>query len=171
MEKRLCICQGGFIREEQVAANEQQEWFKECRASNKDNVREDWKDEKESRREFKERHFIGYLIRIGSKCSNAKHLNGLLVPFEEAIKSIELLPPYEECRHDTCECGFDPVSENEIPQGTRIAQFVDAKKPQFVDTKKPQLDSTKKLTESKSGCFGSLMMMTLVIVATTCLLL
>ena len=153
---------GRFYTEEQVAATEQKEWLKECRSSNKDTVREDWKVEKESRREFKEKDFVGYLIRIGPECHSSKHLDGLLVPFEDAIKSIELLPPYEECRHDTCECEFDPVSENEIPRGTRIAQFA--------DSKKSQLDSTKMPKKSKSGCFGSVIMMTLVIV-TVCLLL
>ena len=147
---------GRFYTENQVAENEQQEWLKECRTSNKETVREDWKDEKESRKEFKEKHFVGYLIRVCSKCTSSNHLNGLLVTFEDAIKSIELLPPYEECRHETRECEFDPVSENEIPRGTRIAQFVDSKKSQPASSKTPK--------KSKRGCFASLMMITFVAV-------
>lgn len=153
--KTIVHLSGRFYTEEQVTENEQKEWIKECRTSNRDTVREDWKDEKESRKEFKEKHFVGYLIRIGPACANAKHLNGLLVPFEDAIKSVELLPPYEECRHDTCECEFDPVSSNEMPRGTRIAQFV--------DSNATRLPSPKKNTQSKRGCATSLMALVCVV--------
>lgn len=114
---------GKFYTSEQFAEIEQKEWQKDSLAQNWLTVREDWNDEKAFRREQKEPFSIGYLIRIGSKCASYKHLDGLFVPYEDAIKTIELLPPYSECKYDTCECTFDPVSSKEIPRGTRIAEL------------------------------------------------
>lgn len=116
------IC-GKFLTESQVGDLNQKEWFKEERENVKENVRADWREEQEFQREFKEKHTIGYLLRIGPNCPHAAHLNGLLVMLEDAKANADLLPPYNECQHDTCKCEYKPVSAHEVPRGTRVAEM------------------------------------------------
>ncbi|MFM9963599.1 MAG: hypothetical protein ACKV2Q_20520 [Planctomycetaceae bacterium] len=89
----------------------------------KDIVRDDWEDERDFRREYKEKNFVGYLLRIGPGCPHASHLNGLLVVLEDAKANLELLPPYSECREETCQCEFELVSDDGVASGTRIAEM------------------------------------------------
>ncbi len=88
----------------------QKDWFKEMCSSVKEEVREEWKDEKDIRKQYGDTHFVGYLLQIGPKCTDSKHLNGLLVYVEDAFDAPELLPPYETCRFDSCECEYRAVS-------------------------------------------------------------
>lgn len=127
-KKKIIHLSGRFYTEDKVDEMNQKEWIKESRQDNRASVRDDWQDEKAFRKEFGEQHTVGYLLRIGPNCTAASHLNGMLVLIEDAAKSVELLPPFDECRHDTCECEYEPVSANEVPRKTRIAQFSDPKK-------------------------------------------
>lgn len=117
------IC-GKFLTQSQVGDLNQKEWFKEERENVKENIRDDWRDEQEFRREFKEKHTVGYLLKVGRNCPHAAHLNGLLVTLEDAKANPHLLPPYDQCRHETCECEYEPVSSHELPRATRVAEMV-----------------------------------------------
>lgn len=124
-KKKIIHLSGRFYTEDKVDEMNQKEWIKESRQANRADVREHWQDEKAIRKKFREQHTVGYLLRIGPNCTAASHLNGLLVLIEDAAKCIELLPPFDECREDTCECEYDPVSAHEVPRKTRIAEFAD----------------------------------------------
>ncbi len=144
------IC-GTFLTESKVGDLNQKEWFKEERDNAKANIRDDWKDEQEFRREFKEKHTIGYLLKIGPNCPNAFHLQGLLVTLEDAKANPDMLPPYDGCRHDTCECEYEPVSADMVPKRTRVAELVKSAPKQ----------------RKKSGCLLALL---LLVVVTACTL-
>ncbi|NLS90897.1 MAG: hypothetical protein GXX96_01750 [Planctomycetaceae bacterium] len=114
---------GKFYTADGVDKLNQEEWYKESRDMVKDSVREDWKEENEYRRQFKEQDSVGYLVKAGPNCPHAANVDGLLVLLEDAKKHPEMLPPYEECRYNTCECEFDLVSADEVPRKTRVAQL------------------------------------------------
>ena len=122
---------GRFYNEDQVNemkqkddTRAQKQWLKESRQENRETVREDLKDEKSFRKEFGEPYFVGYLVQIGPQCVASAHLNGLLVLIDDAVNAIDLLPPYDECRHNTCECDFEPVTAQEVPKKARVAELV-----------------------------------------------
>lgn len=145
---------GRFYTADKLEEMNQKEWFKDSRADNKTNVREDWKDERQFRKEFGEAYTVGYLIKVGSACSSTADLNGTLVLIEDAHNAIELLPPYESCRHDTCECEYEPVSAHEVPKGTRVAEFVEPEKQAMLE--KSRHVATKRAS-NKSGCLGAIL--------------
>lgn len=117
---QLC---GKFYTEEQADARYQTEWLKECRQDNKSNVADDWREEKKFRREFGEPVTVGYFVTAGPACPHTKKVEGLLVLIEDAYDTPDLLPPYDECRHDSCECEYTIVLANEVPRGTRVAEW------------------------------------------------
>lgn len=145
------IC-GKFLTESKVGDLNQKEWFKEERSNVKENIRDDWRDEQEFRRECKEKHTIGYLLKIGPNCTDASHLQGLLVTLEDAKANPDMLPPYDCCRYDTCECDYEPVSADEVPKRTRVAELV---------------QRTPKQSQ-KSGCLG--LVLFLLLLVTVCAL-
>ncbi len=145
------IC-GKFLIESQVGDLNQKEWFKEERDNVKVNIRDDWKDEQEFRREFKEKHTVGYLVKIGPNCPHASHLQGLLVTLEDARAKPNMLPPYDGCRYDTCQCEYEPVSADEVPKRTRVAEWVESAPKQ----------------RQKSGCLG--LVLFVLLIATACTL-
>lgn len=145
------IC-GKFLTEPQLADLDQKEWFKEERDNVKANIRDDWKDEQEFRHEFKEKHTVGYLLTIGPNCQHAFHLQGLLVVLEDAKANPDLLPPYDGCLHNACECEYEPVSAAEVPRRTRVAEWI---------------GNTPK-QKRKAGCLG--LALVLILMATACTL-
>lgn len=142
---------GRLLTESQLGDLNQKEWFKEQRDNVKANVRDDWKDEQEFRRDFKEKHMVGYLLKIGPNCPHAAHLQGLLVTLEDARARPDILPPYDGCRHDTCECEYEPVSAPEVPKATRVAELVGGAPEQ----------------RQRDGCFGLALLGVLVVTACT----
>jgi ribosomal protein L37AE/L43A len=114
---------GKFYTEEGMDVLDQAEWYKEQRALVKETVREDWKLEREHRQKFKEEITAGYIVKVGPNCPHAAKLDGLLVLIEDATKHPDMLPPYEECRHNTCECEFEDALAHDVPRGTRVAQL------------------------------------------------
>lgn len=146
------IC-GRFLTASKVSTLNQKEWFKEERDNVKANIRDDWKDEQEFRREFKEKHTVGYLVKIGPDCVHASHIQSLLVLLEDAKTNPDMLPPYDGCCHDTCECEYKPVTADRVPKRTRVAEIVKS-------TSKPH---------RKTGCLG-LVLFVLIFVATCTLL-
>lgn len=148
---------GKFYTQDKVDELNQKEWLNDSRKDNRDNVKEDWKDERSFRKEFDEVHTVGYIIKIGPACTSSQHLNGLLVTIEDANDTPELLPPFDECRHDTCECDYEPVSPNEVPKGTKIAEWSDPAKQAKLKTRSSSPVSIDR--RSKRGrCAGVLLM-------------
>jgi hypothetical protein len=148
---QLC---GKFYTEEQADNLYQKDWLKESRDDNRLNVRDDWKDERAFRRQFKEQVTVGYLTKAGKSCPHAKHVDGLLVLIEDAFDTPELLPPFDDCRHDTCECEYTPVSSHEMPRGTRVAEFVDPK----IKAKQTTRRTLPVSSQKKSGCASVLLL-------------
>ena len=118
---------GRFYTETRVDELDQAEWLNDAREDNRANVKSDWKDELKFRKEFREILTVGYLLKIGPACTASRHLNGLLVLIEDAFDAPEFLPPYPECNQETCECTYEPVSQHEVPKGTKFAEFEDPK--------------------------------------------
>jgi hypothetical protein len=126
-----------------------EKWLKEERKDVKTNIKDDWKDEQEFRREFKEKHIVGYLLRIGPNCQHVMHLQGLLVMLEDARENPDMLPPYAGCQQDTCECEYEPVSASEVPKGTRVAELIGSTPEQ----------------KKESGCLGFVLLGSFILIA------
>ncbi len=140
---------GKFYTEEKAGALIQKDLFKEMCSSVKEEVREEWKDEKDIRKQYGDTHFVGYLLQIGPKCTDSKHLNGLLVYVEDAFDAPELLPPYETCRFDSCECEYRAVSSSEVPKGTQVAE---AHAAEITSKLKTRASKTAALMANPRGC-------------------
>lgn len=104
-------------------------WRKDRRKELSDQIRDDLADQRELERDLKEYggvgredRLAGWILRIGESCVETKHLNGLLVTVEDAKADPDLLPPYDTCRQETCECEIDPVDVRDVPKGTRLAE-------------------------------------------------
>ncbi len=116
---------GKFYTDEKIEETKQNEWMRENQKCNASNVKDDWREEKKYRKEFHETDLVGYLIVVGSECSFTEYLNGVLVLIEDAFDTPSLLPPHKTCRHDKCECDYELVTRDEIPRGTKIAEWAD----------------------------------------------
>lgn len=122
-KKQIFHFTGKFYTEEQADTILQKRWLEESRKDNKETVKEDWREEKLFRKEFGDSVFVGYLIEIGEDCIQSQELDGTIVLIEDAFDTPELLPPYDECRHDSCECSFQAVSAEEVPRDAKIAEW------------------------------------------------
>jgi hypothetical protein len=49
--------------------------------------------------------------------------DGLIVLLEDAKAHPEMLPPYDECNHSSCECDYELVTRDEVPRGGRVAEL------------------------------------------------
>lgn len=133
------------------------EWLKERHKEIREQVKDDLADQREFERDLRKyggmdpKHALaGWILRIGEHCAEAKHLDGLLVTVEDAKADPDLLPPYDTCREETCECEIEPVDVRDVPRGTRIAERVpDASQPAANRSHKPS---------KKSGCVTVVLM-------------
>lgn len=158
--KKIIHLSGRFFTEQQADERYQKDWLKESLQEARQQVRDDWKEEKSFRREFKEPLFVGYKVKAGPACPHTKKLEGVLVLIEDAYDMPDMLPPYEECKHDSCECEFEAVMANEVKRGTRVAEFEDPKVQAKLTTHKTSPVSTQK----KSGCLGVVLSLIVVMV-------
>lgn len=147
---------GTFYTEAKVSELNQKEWEKNTQKTKRETVKDDWREERSYRKEFGEAHTAGYIIKVGPACTSSQHLNGLLVLIEDANDTPELLPPFDGCRHDTCECDYVPVSPYEVPEGTKIAEWSDPEKKAKLKTRLTSPVSTQN-KPSGSGCAGVLL--------------
>jgi hypothetical protein len=142
---------GKFYTQEKVEELNQKEWLQDTRKDTRADVRDDWREERSSRKEFGEVHTVGYVIKAGAECIGAQHLNGLLVLIEDANDTPDLLPPFDECNYDTCECEYDAVSPNEVPKGAKVAEWNDPAQQAKLKTRKSSPVAVKS-TQSQTGC-------------------
>lgn len=140
---------GKFYTERQADELVQSDWLKEARRDRVSEVKEDWREEKRARKEFGEPMTVGYMVKAGPACPHAKPFEGLLVLLEDAYDTPDLLPPYNECHHDTCKCDFDPIMAGEVPKGTRVAEWEDPGQRAKIATREKRKVSTQK---GKGGC-------------------
>ena len=155
---------GKFYTEADVEALNQLEWLNDAREDNCTNIKSDWKDEQKFRKEFREILTVGYLLQIGPACTASRNLNGLLVLIEDALDAPEFLPPYPECNHATCECTYEPVSQHEVPRGTKIAEFDDPRQQAKLTTRAKSCYGAKPVR--KPGCLGVFLVAFIMIVGT-----
>lgn len=144
---------GKFYTQSEADKHFQKDWLKESKKNTKDEVREDWKAERQYRKEFGEPMVVGYSITPGPEYAHANHFKGLLVLIEDAYDNPDLLPPFDECKHDSCECEFTPVMEDEVKKGTRIAEFSDPAIQAKLTTRKKSPVSIQSKKKS-SGCMS-----------------
>lgn len=95
---------GKFYTEKQADEHCQKDWFKDSRNAVKSETSQVWKEDRKFRKEFDESLFIGYSIEAGPSCPHAKYREGMLILIEDAYAAPELLPPFDGCRYDSCEC-------------------------------------------------------------------
>ncbi|MFW6119232.1 MAG: hypothetical protein ACOC7S_02760 [Planctomycetota bacterium] len=114
---------GKFYTAEQKDQLDQKEWFQERRREVRQDIRDDWREEKRFRKDGGA-FWVGYLLRIGQHCTHAKASDGLVVLLEDAQAHPDMLPPYEECRHDSCECEYELVTRGDVPKGAHVAELV-----------------------------------------------
>jgi hypothetical protein len=114
---------------EKALEKDRRAWRKDRRKELREQMRDDLADQRELERDLKQYggvdrgdRLAGWILRIGEACVEAKNLNGLLVTVEDAKADPDLLPPYDECREETCECEIDPVLVRDVPRGTRVAE-------------------------------------------------
>lgn len=148
---------GKFYTEAQADALNQKEWIKDARKDTRTTVKDDWREERSFRKEYGDPNTIGYLIKIGPDCTASKDRDGLLVMIEDANDTPELLPPYDECRHDTCECDYVPVSPDEVPNDARIAEWSDTEKQEKLKTRSESPLSAENMRKESTGCAGVLL--------------
>ena len=99
---------GKFYTESQFWDLKQKRWFKEIRNSIREDIKDDWREQKKFQKQgFSFLH--GYRIHIGKHCLQAKHLEGNVILLEVAYNHPELLPPFDTCCHDTCECHCENI--------------------------------------------------------------
>jgi Flp pilus assembly protein TadB len=177
---------------EKALAREHRAWLKERRKE----IREQMKDDLACQREFerdmrkcggieRKDEFVGWLLRIGEHCTESRHLDGLLVTAEDAKADPGLLPPYDTCREETCECEIDPVNVRDVAKGTRIVERVPKEDSTPAPTMKKEVSRSsddmevlqqqvsrssgarrarQKAKQSKSGCMTVLFLVLLAIV-------
>ena len=104
-------------------------WLKERRKEVREQSRLDLSDHRELERDLRSSggvdrkdRFAGWLLKIGGRCEESKHLQGLLVTAEDAKADLGLLPPYDTCQEVICECDIEPVAVGEVPKGTTVAE-------------------------------------------------
>ncbi len=144
---------GKYYTKAQADNKYQKDWLKESRQCTKQEVGDDWKEERKYRKEFGEPLIVGYSITAGPNCPHAKQLEGLLVLIEDAYDNLDLLPPFEECKHDLCECEFTAVMHGEVKKGTRVAEFNDSRLQAKLTTRRTSpvgIESRKK----SGGCLS-----------------
>lgn len=124
------IC-GQFYTEKKAIERDQKIWEKEERYIILSDVRDNWHDEKELRREGCKSN-TGIRISVGANCPHASFLDNKLVSLEEAyVGKAKMLPPFPGCRYDSCECEVDfewdnssadvePIHDLEIVSASRV---------------------------------------------------
>lgn len=128
--RRYTVCQdcgetiihlsGRFYTEEQADKKCHRDWLKEWRACNRETVRDDLAFEKMIRKDRNVSEMFGYRVKVCSSCEASSKFHGVIIPLELAVKRVDLLPPYETCDHITCECEFDTIPFENIPDGAII---------------------------------------------------
>lgn len=151
--KTIIHLSGKFYTQEQADSKFQKDWLKESRQGTKREVSDDWKEERKYRKEFGEPLIVGYSITAGPECPHAKRLEGLIVLIEDAYDNPDLLPPFEECKHDLCECEFSAVMHGEVKKGTRVAEFSDPAMQAKLTTRKTSSVGIEKQKKS-AGCLS-----------------
>jgi hypothetical protein len=152
-QKTIIHLSGKFYTEDQANELNQKEWLADSRREARENIKDDWKQERAFRKEFGEPHFVGYIIRVGTGCKASLQFNGLLVAIEDACKTPEMLPPFDSCHHETCECEYDLVSQSEVPKGTLIAELDGDKQNTKTNPISHSTPKTRQKTKG-SGCAG-----------------
>lgn len=158
---------GKFYTEEQADKLYQKDWLKDTRKDRSADVKDDWREERQYRKEFGETETVGYMVQAGPNCPHAKSMEGLLVLIEDANDTPDFLPPYDECRHDSCECEYTSVSASEVRRGARIAEWSDPAQRAKLKTRK---NSPVSVQQKKAGCAGALLGV-LSLVVSVCVLL
>jgi hypothetical protein len=104
---------------------------------------------------------VGYSVKAGPSCPHAKYLEGLLILIEDAYDTPDILPPFDECRHDSCECEHNLMMANEVPRGTRVAEWADKGQQAKQTTRRTSPVSSQK----KSGCASVLLFVLLLMLS------
>jgi len=177
---------------EKALQKDHRDWLKQLRSEICEQMKDDLSCQRELERDLRkyggldrEDEFAGWLLRIGEHCTETRHLNGLLVTTEDAKADPGLLPPYDTCREETCECEIDPVNVRDVPKGTRVAERVPEQEGTSAPPTTMKLSQTsddikavqqqvsrscdarrerEKPNQSKSGCMTVLFLLLVVIV-------
>lgn len=108
---------------EPMNQTERIDWLRACEQANSQETEDAWALETEFRMNVSsgEINQYGYLIRICSACQDSSNsgIDGFLVLLEDAYDYPSLLPPYEDCDHDACECEYEDAY-SPLTKGTRI---------------------------------------------------
>ncbi len=158
---------GKFYTSKKVDELNQKVWLNDTRKDRNADIKDEWREERQYRKEFGEPMFVGYMVKAGPNCPHAKDHEGLLVLIEDACDTPDFLPPYDECRHDSCECEYDSVTAKEVPRKTRIAEWEDPAKRAKLKTRNKSPVSIQK---KKAGC-ATLVMSACAFAASVCAIL
>lgn len=104
----------------------QTEWEKASRQSTKREVKESWREEQKYRKKHGKPSIVGYRITAGKNCPHAKPYDGSTFLIEDVYDEPDLLPPYEGCRHDICECTYTPATADQREKARIILEFGDS---------------------------------------------
>lgn len=97
-------------------------------------------------RRFEDETTMGERIKLcSSKTLASQHLGPIL--------------KVQVCRHDTCEGEYKPVSPNEVPKGTKTAEWSDPEKQSKLKTRSTSPVSIDRKAKG-SGCAGILLLLT-----------
>lgn len=101
----------------------QKDWEHKSRQSTKRRVSEAWSDERKYRKEFVNPLILGYRITAGKNCPHAKPYDGSTFLIEDVYDEPDLLPPYEGCEYDTCECEYTRVMTDDGGTARIVLEF------------------------------------------------
>ena len=124
--QKIIHLSGKFYTADKADEKYQKDWMKEQRLEMKELVREDWREEKSFRKEFDEPMFAGYIVHVGQECSADVDFKNLIVLLEDAYDAPEVLPPFDTCRHDACECEVElELNDSITSPHVKIVDIID----------------------------------------------
>jgi len=106
--------------------NEQKEWERKSRAQTIREVELTWLEEQRYRKKYGKPKTVGYEIIVGKNCSHARVYDGLTFLIEDVYDEPDLLPPYEGCRYETCECTYRRATSARRKKARIVLEFGNA---------------------------------------------
>ena len=98
-------------------------WEVTTRKNIKRRAIDDWSDEQKYRKEFGQPLIVGYRIKAGKNCPEAKPYDGFVILIEDVYDEPDLLPPYVGCKFDTCDCEYTRVMSDEGGKVRIVLEF------------------------------------------------
>ena len=102
---------------------DQKVWEEASRQRTKRVVNGAWREEQTYRKKHGKPSIVGYRITAGKNCPHAKPYDGSTFLIEDVYDEPDLLPPYDGCKHDACECKYTPATADQKRKARIVLKF------------------------------------------------